>query len=738
MAFDITKNLATQVFPKVEVPDVRSPMRVDRPEKISDHLRSFRDELASEPAKNADTAKKAATQAIDAVRRNAEQPSRLDQGITSGAAHSPLEHADTIAKNPLKQLGGDYQEDILSSPAAALLAGQMQAVSPQQLQDLVGQNQFLSDVLFGADAEAVIGQKQDIQSLLDSLGVSGDVIASLKAEFGDDLPNISAADLFAAAGLDPAQMLARLNALRNQFVEQIDPAALVSGQPQVMGGDLNETVSGQNGNSAGRKIIRSLPDALSGLQENNEIGGLKQAVIGASGVEFGGPVPGAASAHWTAASAAATDVANSASTVTSSPGEAAPTRFGEFKNWRDGVKDLSAQLNPESAAFQPTSLQSPSAVPMGRKATFDGFHELGQRIEKLSPEQVTKVDLVQNVKESTPESTPSVPKFMEAVINRFGMAGQAVGKSGAGLKAEPMTPVVTIDGIGQDVVPEGKGDEKAVLINGKPEHLVKGLQTNLQQGAALADDAGAKILLDTAARKFSVDEFMADVTAGRMSLDLTQSDADSFTQSDGGDLSRFAGQQLSGNVPNGLEKPQAFGTDFAAMLNDTQQGAHTGMTTAERADMAQKVLDNATFLMRQGSGSVRLDLSNANVGPLEVAINLADNKVDIKVFTESDPVREAMIADLSRLKDALQTQNVNLNHVEVGVGQRFGGSAGSDQNRQFAQQQEMREAFADNLFSSRSNTAAGSKSEIAPVATARRLNQLTTRVDANGQLQIRI
>jgi hypothetical protein len=750
VAFDITKNLAAQVFPKVEMPEVRSPVRVDRLEKAGEPLRSFQDELASEPAKPAELSKKPLAQAVDTVRQKVESAPRPDQVKLPAGLKSPLEETAAPASGLLQKFGTEQQEDILRSPAAVLLAGPLQQMTPQDMPTLTAGSQFLNDLLLNADPTAVLEQDGDMASVLDSLGVSGEIVAGLRAEFGEDLPQVSAADVFAAAGIDPSLVLARLNMLREQMVPQIDPALSVPAQiPQEAAAKVAQSVQEPVDTlaSAAGNLGRNVAAGV--LKDKTTIGGLEQEPTDVPAVEFGGPVQGALTAPWTAAPEFSlvdpVDTAAASAELPVSVSRDPVTSFSEFRNWRDAAKDVAPDLKAEAPALQPAAFENASAVPMGRMATFDAFRELGDRIGRLSPEQVTEIDMSQETPvASKQETAAATPKFMDSVISRFGTVGlnpdaKPNGLNPAsGLRTESMTPSVAIDGMGQAVAADGRIDDRPVLINGKQEHLVKGMQTAMQQGAALSDNQSFKTLFDATPRKFTVDELMADVTAGRMNLDLAKPDTESFTQSEGGDLSRFAGEHLSGGVNGGLEKPQAFGADFAAMLSETQQTAHVGMSTAERVEMAQKVLDNATFLMRQGSGSVRLDLSNASVGPLEVAINLADNKVDIKVFTESDPVREAMIADLGRLKEALQTQNVNLNQVEVGVGQRFGGSASSDQNRQFAQQQELREAFASNNSFSLRNDNSSRRPEVSQVAAARRLGQMTSQVSSDGRLKIRI
>jgi flagellar hook-length control protein FliK len=84
----------------------------------------------------------------------------------------------------------------------------------------------------------------------------------------------------------------------------------------------------------------------------------------------------------------------------------------------------------------------------------------------------------------------------------------------------------------------------------------------------------------------------------------------------------------------------------------------------------QRVVNHATMMAKQGGGTVRLDLSSPEFGPLQLALNMSKDKIDVRVLTGSDRARDAIVADLNQLKGALAVQNVQLGKVEVGIGGR--------------------------------------------------------------------
>lgn len=739
MAFDISKNIAGPALPSKEVPDLRLPQRHTpdfRSGKSSDKVRSFHDELQAvsrqEPAKVAEPTKKAVSQAAESAKDKFDAALRSDASKASGARQETASNVASPGQDALSKLATEHRDDILSSPVAALLSSS--SLQPQDLEALAQQNKFLKDLLLG-DASLMLEQPIEAGELLDALGMGGtdsDLFASLKAELGEDLPNVTAASIFAAAGISPQQVLDRLNALRGQFVQSLDQSQLVS----------NDTVSEQLDLKNSELFVKDFTGSKNA--RSSQVGSfddasdlsLQDELLGAQLVDSDAPTLSGVAGEL-ANSGAFTGKENSVATELAgsqvgSDGISQPlSDFKEFKTWRDALgdaKDPASNLDLSQQAVPPLK---------GHKATFDAFHQMGERLDRMAPEQVTKIDMSQftPTTESVAQNAPT-PRFMDAVVSRFAGVQQA-GLPGSDAKQMAAPSVLSGLPIQQNVDDAPGGDVTSLQ---RPLHLAKSVTAELQQAFAVNADQMSSALSGVPPRKFTVEELMADVTAGRMNLDFVKEDTSSFTGGDGGgDLSKFAKDGMSHVGATITEKPQAFGSEFAAMLGDTKEAAKSGMTPAERAEAAQKIMDSATYLMRQGTGSVRLDLSNSIHGPLEVAINMTDNNVDVRIFTESDPVREAMIADLSRLKEALQTQNVNLNHVEVGVGQQHAGSKGSDQNGQFAQQQDWRETFAQNMVSkARPASSSEAKGDIPAALAARRLNHMTSRIGPDGRLQVRI
>ncbi len=747
MAFDITKSLATQVLPKAEAPslvDKAAPLRTPfKAEKQSAPARSFQEELASEPAKatqpkkdidaKAAPVKKAVDSGSDTL-----APIKQTQGPVAQPVDLRLDEAVPAGNQPLAGLTDNNIQDILQSPVAALLAGNLQSLSPEELTNLIGKNELLSTVLFGADSEAVLEQLNQPTDVLESLNLPPELLEDLKSKTGEvDLQNISAMQVFAALGFDKTAVLDQINALRAQISGQ-EPL-FATGEEQLLNqanlsspgkkdgvnlGKFSNTIKTEV-RSASLGIPSNLPtideDLLEGVRsKENENNVNPQELANASTQAVG--------KNFVEVNSLGKAVVDAVSAEAKSPLD----QFDVFKQWKDSSNQNLAVPGPigdQITNVSPDQVVAGSA-PQGKSATFDGFFELGKKIDQLNPENVTTIDGKQVVVQKSASESARAPNFMDAVIGRFGV-NMIQGNDGLKSQASPLgtlAPTATLPTNPLAEVSTPSGVKEAKVDIQPPKEL-------MNFGAQLAAvNSNTPKSLDQPVRKLTVDEFMGDVTAGRINFDFTKPESDSFQgSSEEKDSLPFTGDKLAATLGGTESRAPAFGSEFGALME--KPDLTSGMTSSQRAELTQKVMDSANYLVREGAGSVKLDLSTTDLGTLQIAINLADNKVDIKVFTESDPVREAMIADLSRLKDALQTQNVNLNQVQVGIGERFGNSSSFDQSQQFSRHQEFRETFAENMKQSAARAMRElDVRDITPPSIMNRMNQISS----DGRVQIRV
>ncbi len=100
---------------------------------------------------------------------------------------------------------------------------------------------------------------------------------------------------------------------------------------------------------------------------------------------------------------------------------------------------------------------------------------------------------------------------------------------------------------------------------------------------------------------------------------------------------------------------------------------------AQTAENLQKIFDRASMMVKEGGGSIRVDLGDQGLGTVDLALDIKDKTVELRIMTSSHQARELLSQELPRLRDSLLQQNLNLEKVEIGLG---GGSAWSQSSSQ--------------------------------------------------------
>lgn len=212
-------------------------------------------------------------------------------------------------------------------------------------------------------------------------------------------------------------------------------------------------------------------------------------------------------------------------------------------------------------------------------------------------------------------------------------------------------------------------------------------------------------------------ESIPDANSGLFGLSLSRADeAGSHLRGLSGEDAQKRGND--GQNPSGKEGASMEALSFTSQMRGPESGAQVEasfgeqlssrpsesvLTSAQRAHLVQHVIDRATILSRQGGGTMRLDLSSADLGRMELAVVMDDDRINLRVLTGSDSVRSALLAEMTRLREALGVQNIQLGQVEVGVagreltggGQGFAGQGSFDQGRDFARDNLMRSLMSN-------------------------------------------
>lgn len=150
----------------------------------------------------------------------------------------------------------------------------------------------------------------------------------------------------------------------------------------------------------------------------------------------------------------------------------------------------------------------------------------------------------------------------------------------------------------------------------------------------------------------------------------------------------------SGNSFNGesesslFESPQdntstIFTHDKSNTSKDSVVTFESKLTTQSpatpRESLAQKILGQAEMMFKNGGGAMRMNMEAPGIGKVDVAINLNNNQLDVRIMTVTDQARDIISREVAGLRDGLTQQGLSLRGLEVG-------KAGEASSRNFAGQ----------------------------------------------------
>jgi hypothetical protein len=168
-------------------------------------------------------------------------------------------------------------------------------------------------------------------------------------------------------------------------------------------------------------------------------------------------------------------------------------------------------------------------------------------------------------------------------------------------------------------------------------------------------------------------------------------------------------------------------------------------TSADRARIAENVMDKARLLLTKGGGSMAFQMNMDNNEVLNIAIKLSGDQLSLRLAGDNNQTVDRIASELSGLESSLKTQNIQLTGVEVGTNvdsdanQDDGGSAfdGQQQNQQQAQQEDN---SIENLLSNFSDTFTGISETVESGVEAAKnsVADLAPKTNSNGKISVAV
>ncbi|MES2746221.1 MAG: flagellar hook-length control protein FliK, partial [Bdellovibrionota bacterium] len=193
--------------------------------------------------------------------------------------------------------------------------------------------------------------------------------------------------------------------------------------------------------------------------------------------------------------------------------------------------------------------------------------------------------------------------------------------------------------------------------------------------------------VDTKTMSDSTRAFNPEVILERMGEASLAGFAESSGENEQGD--EFLGER-EGEAPSA---PHSSGT------NKSQNTFDLGTAETQKAQpthpVQKAVFENAEMLVKDGGGAIRIDIGNNETGKIDLAVEVKDGKVEVKISADSPEARQLIAQDLPRLKEQLQNQNLNLSKVEVGLS---GGSSWTSSDGRSSREESSQSAQSEELL----------------------------------------
>lgn len=171
--------------------------------------------------------------------------------------------------------------------------------------------------------------------------------------------------------------------------------------------------------------------------------------------------------------------------------------------------------------------------------------------------------------------------------------------------------------------------------------------------------------------------------------------------------------------------PQVNQTNASAPLTQSVESS-----SSQRSEWIHRLMDKAQMLVKEGGGSIRLDVGDTGLGKVDIALDVKDKTIELKIMAANDQARDTLVADLPRLKEALQQQNLDLKLVEVGTRaqQQWSGQSSDGSQHQGHQSFQSQQRFSEHGYSSLTERRVQSQS----------YRPVNRNMNPNGQIAVRV
>jgi hypothetical protein len=207
-------------------------------------------------------------------------------------------------------------------------------------------------------------------------------------------------------------------------------------------------------------------------------------------------------------------------------------------------------------------------------------------------------------------------------------------------------------------------------------------------------------------------------------------------EADGRQESSFDSQSGNGSsfsdspAPSTFSTPQPTSSAGAGSTFQLQQTAAPAAPLRLPQEALQQIFDRASMMVKEGGGSIRVDLGSDELGTIDLALDIQGDSIDLRISASSPHARDLLAQELPRLRESLQQQNLNLERVEVGLS---GGSAWTQSGDGRSSRGQIFEQLQENTF-----RGPGGVRDVRSYRQSSRLERQTLDPQHAGMIQVRV
>ncbi len=539
--------------------------------------------------------------------------------------------ADRIAVNPLKLAVQKIGGVVDRNSVLSLLTGRLENVDAKDIPKIVSDNPFISEALSSEDMAEFMEEERDIGELAEMLAVPALLIQQAVGGGLNPLEKVTAGSFLRALNVDPQRASSELSLMKDNVA--LEGLQGYMHRAMKLSSDSNGLAEKPQSNE---EIYRNIARNAKKLQ----------------------PVEGVATPKPSAELTAILSKMMQQGPEQVSAGS--PTIQSEEipqENIGDGFSPmgLPGEGLPERRFSPKDQSLSYDGLMAGEKFSITRPGSKSQSI--ASQNNLTGIDTIKDQVGNMLAGANAVLKMDSSKVSETIQKPLDTSSS--------LSEMISKNKLNQDII----SSNNLIQSGGMPEHLkpITESSVNQNQGLKMENILESLALSEMSSEK--VDDFVS-----------ASSDSKSGFSSSHGDANHYLG-----SMKTGIDSPnlrQGAKVSFVSELVD-----------ASSNDFRNQIIEKANNYMAKGMSRANFQLNSPELGQINLAMQLDGDKLDLKMMSSSPQVREMLAIEIPKLKEALESQNIQLQDVNVGVDSEgsgeFAGDRSGDRQREIFEQFEM-------------------------------------------------